>query len=104
VTGGGGKRAVTKLQFVGVPISCKDGSHTASGLDDQDRTPVKDGHFRFVGRSDATGNKSKLVIAGTYVKHHWRGVLRLRGSRVPVDSGTGKGCDTGRLHWRATKV
>lgn len=102
--GSHGTKVLRELEFTHVPLKCKAGHNTVSGVDKLDSLPVKKDNT-FTVKLKATDPKfdAKLVWKGTLHGAAASGTFHLTGAKVPLDdSSTGKSCDTGVLKWNAS--
>lgn len=95
-------QTVNNFKFEQVAITCRSGPNTTTG-GLTFRIPVRrGGKFRTSAvRLDNQGRVlAQLRIAGRFKgPRSASGVMRVSGSKVPVDSGGGARCDSGRLRW-----
>lgn len=89
-------RTISGFTFNAVPITCSDGSHTASGK--VTFAAKFKGGFTIHAESSATGAKLDIRGSGTA-----SGTLLLQGPVALDGAAQGSGCDTGTLSWTAAR-
>jgi hypothetical protein len=98
-----GDKVLRELFFNNVPIKCKAGKNTVSGVDQLDSLPVKNSSFTIKLKATDPQFDAKLVFKGTLHGPAASGTFHLTGKKVPLDdSSIGKDCDTGVLKWNAS--
>lgn len=97
-----GKR-VFNYEWDGFLLACDGGPETSSnGLNFS--VNVKRKKFETVA-TPSTLEKAKLTIKGKFTgRSKAEGMMRLQGTRVPVDSGGKDSCDSGKVAWNASRV
>lgn len=94
---------VFKYSWDDFPLLCESGLQTSSSFI-ENRQNVKDRRFKATAVDNQSNPGARLSLRGKLVgPRRAEGTLRIRGDRVPIDSGGKDQCESGRVEWTARK-